>query len=54
MSKMLQISIQIDDISTDKLAEIEKKIEEILKDYPRNRVSFNLRDRLGAQIPQRQ
>lgn len=49
--KSILVNIQIDDVTAADLVEIEKAVEEALKEYKRKRVQYNLTDAFGPPIP---
>lgn len=49
--KTLLVTIQIDDIKPGDVDKIEEALEEVLKEFERKRLSYNVNKLLGPPIP---
>jgi hypothetical protein len=51
MAKTIRINIQIDNVTSKDLPDIEEKIEEALADYLNRRIDITLGETLGPPLP---
>lgn len=54
MQKSIIITIQIDNVTSRDLPEIEEAIEEALQEYLQKRINISLSEQLGPPIPPQQ
>jgi hypothetical protein len=48
--KTIMITIQIDDVTAANLSDIEKKVDEALKEYKRKQINYSLHETFGPPL----